>query len=274
MKYTDYYKYLLLETNDEDNDENEEILNSVKDITDNVLTQTEIVKYENDTLKNKLLESNTFKGEYWIQDGYAQMADSNIDMGHEAYVIQNATCAVLSDLEIYCDEPYLPNMEEEMFEAMEDELPDEIKEKYENDEINMEELLIWYGKNVLNNPKYEDLVKAAYDHIDVRRFAMKEWGWKAIRGNTIDTWHLTNGDLSSISHGLYNAYDTELDDYKNEHPDIDDHGYTGPYFDIEVYSVKDFYDSVPIDVIDSGDVTKLRNYKTHDKGKRITEKYK
>ena len=53
-----------------------------------------------------LLESPRFNGEYWIQDDYVQMADSNIDLGHEAYAIQQAAYEVLSTIGIDADEPY------------------------------------------------------------------------------------------------------------------------------------------------------------------------
>jgi hypothetical protein len=216
-----------------------------------------------------LLENSNFRGEYWIQDGYVQFADGDVgDLNHEAIVIQNAAGQVLSEIGIDADEPYLEDMKDEIYEAIQDGLPDEIREKYENIEITIQDCLKYYGKHVLHNAKFDELVDAAYDRIDVRRFAMREWGWKAIRGNVVDTWNITPKDLSQISSGLYEAYSHEIDTYDSEK--LDEHGNKGPYFDMEVYSRGDYYSDVPWDLIGQ-DISKILPYRTFVKGQRITE---
>lgn len=219
-------------------------------------------------VESLLFENSNFRGEYWIQDGYVQSADSNIDMGHEAIVIQNAAHSVLSDIGINADEPYLPDMEDEIYEAIEDDLTDEIRQQYDDGELSAKDCLKYYGKYILRNPKFDELVDAAYDSIDVRRFAMKEWGWKAIRGSVVDTWNLTPEDLKTISSGLNDAYSHEIETYTNDK--LDEHGNKGPYFDIEVYSRADYYSQVPLDLIGEH-ISKILPYRTFVKGQRITE---
>jgi len=215
-----------------------------------------------------LLERSEFNGEFWIQDNYVQSADSNIDMGHEAIVIQSAASQVISDIGINNDEPYLPDMEDEIYEALQDDLPEEIQTQYADGEISAKDCLKYYGKHVLRNAKFDELVDAAYDSIDVRRFAMREWGWKAIRGTVVDTWNITPDDLSQISSGLNEAYPHEVEQYNSKK--IDEHGNKGPYFDIEVYSRGDYYNSVPLDLIGQ-DISKILPYRTYVRGQRITE---
>jgi hypothetical protein len=113
------------------------------------------------------------------------------------------------------------------------------------------------------------LVDAAYNLIDVRRFAMREWGWKAIRENNVDTWNLTSDDLKKISSGLNDAYSYEIEQYDNEK--LDAYGNKGPYFNIEVYSRGDYYNNVPLDLIEQ-DISKILPYRTIVRGSRITER--
>ena len=215
-----------------------------------------------------LFENSNFRGEYWIQDSYVQSADSNIDMGHEAIVIQQAAGSVLSDIGMNADEPYLKDMDNEIYEAIEDDLSPELIQQYKDGDVDAEDCLKYYGKYVLRDPKFDELVDAAYDKIDVRRFAMKEWGWKAIRGSVVDTWNLTPEDLKKISYGLDEAYSHEIETYINDK--LDEHGNKGPYFDIEVYSRGDYYSQVPLDLIGEH-ISKILPYRTFVKGQRITE---
>ena len=220
-------------------------------------------------VESLFLEGSSFNGEYWIEDNYVQMADSNIDMGHEAIVIQSASSGVLSSIGIDADEPYLPDMEDEIYEVISDYLPEDIQKMYADGDLSIIEALKEYNKHSLHDSKFDELVDAAYDRIDVRRFAMKTWGWKAIRGKVVDTWNLTSNDLKQIANGLSDAYSNEIEEYDSEK--TDEHGYKGPYFDIEVYSRGDYYSSVPLDVIENYDVSKLMPYRTFVQGQRITE---
>lgn len=219
------------------------------------------------------LEHSNFRGEYWIQDGYTQFADSNVgDIGHEGIVVQYAAAIVLSELGVdHMDVEHVDirDYDEDIFEAMQDHLTQDQMERY-RDGYEME-IMIEYGKNVLKNPKFEKLVLAAFDKIDVRRFAMENWGWKAIRGNVIDTWNLTPDDLKKIDNGLSDAYGEEINNYQQTNTSTDEHGFAGPYFDIEVYSVGDYYSDVPISLIENRNVANLRPYKIVNKGVRITE---
>jgi hypothetical protein len=219
------------------------------------------------------LENRIFRGEYWIQDGYTQFADADVgDIGHEAIVVQHAASIVLSELDIdntdieYVD---IRNYDEDIFEAMQDGLTEEQLQRYrDGEEV---QVMIEYGKTVLKDPKFEKLVLAAFDKIDVRRFAMETWGWKAIRGNVVDTWNLTPDDLKKIDSGVSDAYGNEINNYQETNKDTDEHGFAGPYFDIEVYSVGDYYSEVPLLLIESKNVAKLRPYKIVNKGVRIAE---
>lgn len=218
------------------------------------------------------LESTHFKGEYWIQDGYVQSANADIDdAGHESIVIEYAASQVLSELGIDTlgDHISIDEHDEAIFEAMQDNLTKEQMERYRDGEH--VKVLIEYGKTVLNNPKFENLVLAAFDKIDVRRYAMKEWGWKAIRGSVVDTWTLTPLDLKKIDSGLSDAYDSEISEYENINKSVDENGFAGPYFDIEVYSRGDYYSEVPLSLIEKRDISKLMSYRTISQGQRISE---
>lgn len=219
------------------------------------------------------LQESSFSGEYWIQDGYIQQADSNSDMGHEGYAIQNAAGELLSMFDIHKDEPYLPDLDSEIYEELKDKIPEQQQIEYEGGEISMIELLLWYGTNILKDADFNELVAVAYDvpKSDPRRYAMKNWGWKAIRGVEVDTWNLTSGDMKQIATGIYDVYGDSIEEYSDENGNVDEYGNEGPYFGVEVYSRKDYYSHVPLSVLENGDLSSMRQYRSITGGTRISE---
>jgi len=236
------------------------------------------------------LENVRFVGEFWVtKDGTANPADADAgDRGHEEVVVKEAAEQVFSKLNINSNYPdpievddierhyYYSNSvtaitfyKNQIFDLIKDKLTEDQKQRYLAGK--QMEVMIEYGNAVLKDPKFENLVRAAFDQIDVRRYAMQEWGWKAIRGNVIDTWNLTPDDLKKIDDGLSDAYGEEINNYQQTNTSTDEHGFAGPYFDIEVYSVGDYYSNVPISLIENRNVVNLRPYKIVNKGVRITE---
>lgn len=234
------------------------------------------------------LENVRFVGEFWVlKDGNAHSADTDAgDRGHEAVAVQEATYQVFAKLNMNSDSPdsiesddiegvyhhhnsitFITLYKNKIFDLIKDKLTEDQKQRYQAGK--QMEVMIEYGNTVLKDPKFENLVRAAFDEIDVRRYAMQEWGWKAIRGIVVDTWNITSADLKIISDGLISAYESELDAYND--PKTDSHGYTGPYFDIEVYSRGDYYSRVPFDIIERRNISEIMQYRTITRGERISE---
>jgi len=117
-------------------------------------------------------------GEYWIIDGTAMQADSNIGVGHEGFVIQT----IIDEHEI--DESRLYQIKNEA--KMIDEL----------------------GGYPLSGEERELLADffLQKNRIDPRAYAMKNWGWKRLVGPNVQTWTLTNDDLRSMGSGIWDAY--------------------------------------------------------------------
>jgi len=119
-------------------------------------------------------------GEYWIVDGQAMQADSNIGVGHEGFVIQT----IIDQNDIDESQLYQTNTKtkEEMSAML-------AEHGMEQEEIN---LLIdyFFGLN----------------RIDPRAFAMENWGWKRLVGPNVQSWTLTDNDLISMGRGIYDAY--------------------------------------------------------------------
>lgn len=89
----------------------------------------------------------------------------------------------------------------------------------------------------------ENVVDAAMGNLDdARVLAMQEWGWKRFAGRNIETWTLTQKDLSIISTGL----ESILTEYENDNPD----------FNIYVFSTNMWYNDIPMSAIESGDIRK------------------
>jgi hypothetical protein len=228
-----------------------------------------------------LIESSEFRGEFWIKNDTVEFADSNYDIGHAGIAVQAAIDELLDILDIHAyDEPDLSEMEDEIYNKIESKLPNDIKEKYKTKNIDIQNLIVWYGVNVLHNTEsefkeseFKELVSVAYNHsnVDPRTYAMKKYNWKALRGTEINTWNFTKEDLRIISNGLQEAHGDDIDEYIKRNSNVDEHGYAGPYFGIEVFSRNDYYSYVPFSLIESNNISEIQKYKTVNKGMRLTE---
>lgn len=199
-------------------------------------------------LNEKLILEN-IQGEYWIQDGYAIGADGDInDFNHEGYAIMSAQSSIVDDAvqQGYVDNEYLYNDYGVDWDEFQKNLMKGFVEQYPNYEDMMDnepdKLLnvIWKDLGVNS-----EILQIANDYGDVRTLAMKLWGWKAARGNHIQTWTFTKEDISSILQGM-----DEMIPYGND-KDFE--------VEIEVMSNKQLY-QVPYSVLKSGDPIKVANW--------------
>jgi len=127
-------------------------------------------------------------GEFWLVDGIAMFADSNIGVGHEGYVIQT----IIDDYGIDETQLYRTNAQDK--EEVRKILTEQCVEPKEI------ELLIDYFFGI--------------NRIDPREYAMREWGWKRLVGPNVQTWTLTDKDLKSMGRGIWDAYGEIADEVR------------------------------------------------------------
>ena len=197
-----------------------------------------------------LVKIAQLSGEWWIMDGTPMYADSDYGaMGHEAYVLDYARSAVASHF----------NFSFEGYEEW-DTTKQKIVSEYfdtELDESQQANLLQKYGvydkdglieqvpynSDIFDNIAIEngidkELLDIADGTMDSRLYGMKEWGWKRVAGDNVQTWTLTPSDLGDIGSGIY--------EIMGELPEEDD-----PTVNIEVLATKKVYYDVPLSVIDT-----------------------
>ena len=100
-----------------------------------------------------------------------------------------------------------------------------------------------YNSDIFDNIAIEngidkELLDIADGTMDSRLYGMKEWGWKRVAGDNVQTWTLTPSDLGDIGSGIY--------EIMGELPEEDD-----PTVNIEVLATKKVYYDVPLSVIDT-----------------------
>lgn len=189
----------------------------------------------------KLTESGErLRGEWWIVNGNAQFADGDVgDMGHEAQALRSITQDLVEQLGIRDDGETI----------LLGELSDQIEDVVEptDDETVQEATVRWLKENGTEDA--EELVGMAWDGGgDVREYMSRTAGWKRVAGNTVETYQLTDSDLSDIHSGLMDILEEEgVDD------DAD------PEFDIWVAASQKWFQGVPYSAM-SGTVAGLREY--------------
>jgi hypothetical protein len=183
-------------------------------------------------------------GEFWIQNGTATGADGDInDTNHEGEAIMSAQAEIM-DGEGDWDEWKQSVAKEEYNLAMQSaQTPEEkqqIEQKWNAD--NGEEFLMeaLRQRNVDN-----DLYLMAEGWGDVRKFAMKRWGWKRLASDNVETWTLTASDLRDIANGLWDAYGEEAE---------------SETFNIYCYATNKWYNEIPFEVISKENPTALNSY--------------
>ena len=193
------------------------------------------------------LETVSLSGEYWFDDsGTTMYADGDVgDMNHEAYVIQRCNSEILDHFHLNNGgdydtvETHQDTILDMIVEDSDIEDEDEKWEKRQELENDPADAIINYltQKGVKD---VSDTVFIAYgSSIDAREYAIKNWGWSRVAGDSIETKELTRETLRVIAHGINNALEEEGKTYEyDETPDVLDlheYGistYTGKRFNI------------------------------------------
>lgn len=140
------------------------------------------------------------QGEWWIIDGTAQFADSNIgDMNHSGYVIDS----ILSNHDLDSDRFDLTKENE---------------------------------KSLRSRGLTDEEINVVLDKTDPRIYGMKVLGWKRVAGRNIQTQTLTESDLKDIDYGLWDAYEQELENDNEMEFNIEVMGNSTYYSDVP-YSI-------------------------------------
>jgi hypothetical protein len=188
-----------------------------------------------------------FSGQWWIVDGRAEFCDGDIgDDNHASYAIKHAQDILTGGNEDWDSWKYIKARE--VAHAISQDADDEKKYDFKHAaESDPELFLIKYMQQAGID---EDIFLLANGNkSDVRAFAIKNWKWKRMTENTIETWTLTQEDLRNISNGINSAYNNQIEEQGGD-----------PEFSIEVVSTKKMYWDIPLSIIDSGNVASLLPY--------------
>lgn len=152
----------------------------------------------------------SIRGEYWIDDsGFTMYADGDVgDWSHEGIVIDNVRQNIADEFGIdigygfYDWEEIKREIAQEYLDSLSDAQRKQIESEYDVYEI--AELAIEQHPDISI-----EMEKVAEGFSDARDYAMKNFGWKAVRGNYIDTWTLTKNDFGTIYRGLGDILEQE-----------------------------------------------------------------
>ena len=176
---------------------------------------------------------NDIRGEFWIDDsGTATDAGPDGDYNHEGYARESVQYRFMDgeNWEEYKESLVMEKLSElcgELKTYVQIEL---CKEQHDEDDL-LDQAIKEIG---MTDEEFE----IAEGHGDARSFAMKNWGWKRLEGNNVETWNLTEKDLKIIGDGLYDAYYENVDNAT---------------FNIYVYSNKKWFSDIPWSAIEEMD---------------------
>ena len=189
-----------------------------------------------------LFKESVFRGEWWIiNNGKAEFADATVgDMDHEQHVIDYIRNQYAGEKD--WDEFELEILNQKLKKDGQKPLTkmQMLMRRQELDPIIAQELM-----TMGMSPQEIKIARQQVEKIDIRSFAMENYGWKSVKTNYIQTWNLTEEDLNCISRGIFDA-DSEIDDSEE--------------FNIEVMSSNKTFAQVPLYVIRSRDPRELFNY--------------
>lgn len=94
-------------------------------------------------------------------------------------------------------------------------------------------------------------------NIDPREYAIKELNWKRVKGCEVETNYLTSEDVNIISRGLYKILEDEGSD-EGADDEFEE------YFNIYVMSAGAYYTGIPLEVIRSGNIREIIEYRQRD----------
>jgi hypothetical protein len=196
-------------------------------------------------------------GEYWFDErGHSMYADGDAgDMNHEMYVIERCKNEVLSNIGIHDDGDYsMDTYEEEIVKFLAKEwnyTTHNAIDKIRNDVANA--LIEYHISQFKYAPqKANDLVMTAYACTrDAREYAIKNWGWSRVHGDSIETLKLDAKTLKNIASGINDAISQEsLYDRYDDSSVFDNHEYT-----ISTYTGKRY--TITLGNMEAGNVSDL-----------------
>ena len=194
-------------------------------------------------------------GEWWLIDGAAIFADSDIgDMGHEAYVIEGAKSEILEAFGFWNDEEMRYSDWDEAKQQM-------VQSAVSSGDQDENELITLYGDEYLEQVPYnsqifdtialskglnQEMLDLADGSLDARDYGMRVSGWQRVESHHVETQFLRSSDMKNMANGLYDAYGDDALDQN---------------FNIEVRSSSKYYSDIPFEVIESGDPGRVARYK-------------
>ncbi len=146
------------------------------------------------------------RGEYWITPDGLFFADGDIgDTNHEGFVLQHARYHVANSLGIDLD----GESDDDSFDiALEKEFGDDFSD-YEDGTESFVRLKLKENFSGAELAKELKMLDAAFDRVDLRAFAMREWGWVWVRGDRATAWTLDKDQLENIASGVGDILDEE-----------------------------------------------------------------
>jgi hypothetical protein len=198
----------------------------------------------------KLAQFGAGYGEWWIgEDGNAMFADGDIsDMNHEGYVMQTAR-ALIAKPEYNQGEwtdwtGFVYDKSVEILEKSKSnpQLVQELEQRLNKSfQLIKPQDIVYEGmveEELLKEGFSQEEISAAEGRGDLRLFAIKNWGWKRVMNNQIETYTLTDNDLNVISKGLSDI--VQNDEEGNS------------LWNIESINPRQYLQNIPLKYIDMG----------------------
>jgi len=198
-------------------------------------------------IRQYILESynDELRGEWWIDDGRASFADGDTgDYNHEGVAFQDLASEIATGFGLDHDGDWEDNtLESKIKESLIESGTHTSKEV----EHNFKNLVI---KNIKahNTHEAEELYKAVFGGGEASWFVMKHRGWKRVASNWVETYSLNPNDLKSITKGLADAYDDDLQD--------------DTLISIEVREHRHLYEKVPYSLLEKHNINALKDYRS------------
>jgi hypothetical protein len=156
----------------------------------------------------KLIENDQISGEYWIDEtGSSVYADADIgDVSHEGYVMNLVQHHIVDHF------GYLQFDQGEYvdFEGFKKKLVADIVEEKDLDPMEIDDDEVFQDA-LKEEGITEEQIDIAEGGGDARVYAMKNMGWKAIRGHHVESWTLTPHDMQVIARGIEDILEGEGD---------------------------------------------------------------
>ena len=165
--------------------------------------------------ENEEYRTYDVRGEYWIdENGQVMGADGDIgDRNHESYVLESLQREIAWEFGIDDDSEYLD------WDEIKSQIIEKILEEDEEDREELEKMLEDGKEDEVILSKMSDPPQQAAEKLymadgfgDAREYAIKNWGWKRVVGNDVESWTLTPHDMQMIAQGLGDIDSTLADE--------------------------------------------------------------